>query len=107
AQYAIDAGDTGFAPGFQKLLRRAIAIGQRRPELKDTTLAQYRADPSLRWGRLSTASSIGCSPSALPPRPANSSPAASANAAATSSSLSLPRLFPRPPTMARVPCGPG
>src|SRR5438132_12947674 len=31
AQYAIDAGDTGFAPGFHKLLRRAIAIGQRRP----------------------------------------------------------------------------
>src|SRR5208283_3633904 len=44
AQYAIDAGDTGFALGFQKLLRRAAAIGQRRPELKDTTLAQYRAD---------------------------------------------------------------
>src|SRR5271154_3886544 len=40
AQYAIDAGDTGFALGFQKLLQRAAAIGQRRPELKDTTLAQ-------------------------------------------------------------------
>src|SRR5437667_8496670 len=52
AQYAVDAGDTGFAPGFQNLLRRAIAIGQRRPQLKDTTLAQYRSDPSLRWGRL-------------------------------------------------------
>src|SRR6266850_3135338 len=76
AQYAIDAGDTGFALGFQKLLRRAAAIGQRRPELKDTTLAQYRADPSLRWGRLSTAGSTGCSPSAPPPRPAASSPAA-------------------------------
>jgi transposase len=36
AQYAIDAGDTGFAPGFHKLLQRAVAIGQRRPELKDT-----------------------------------------------------------------------
>src|SRR5438128_11299388 len=44
AQYAIDAGDTGFAAGFQKLLRRAIAIGQRRPELKETSLAQYRAE---------------------------------------------------------------
>src|ERR1700739_1160166 len=44
AQYAIDAGGTGFAPGFHKLLQRAVAIGQRRPELKDTTLTQYRAD---------------------------------------------------------------
>jgi len=52
AQYAIDAGDTGFAPGFQKLLRRAIAIGQRRPELKDTTLVQYRADLDRRLDRL-------------------------------------------------------
>jgi transposase len=53
AQYASDPtgqarglkahGDTGFAPGFQKLLRRATAIGQRRPQLKDSTLAQYRA----------------------------------------------------------------
>src|SRR6266851_4385226 len=67
AQYAIDIGDTGFAPGFHKLLQRAVAIGRRRPDLKDTTLAQYRADPSLRWGRLSTASSTGCSPSAPPP----------------------------------------
>jgi hypothetical protein len=31
---AIDAGDTGFAPEFQKLRRRAAAIDQRRPELK-------------------------------------------------------------------------
>jgi transposase len=52
AQYAIDAGDTGFAPGFQTLLRRATAIGQRRPELKDTTLAQYRADLDRRLDRL-------------------------------------------------------
>ncbi len=52
AQYAIDAGDIGFAPGFQKLLRRATAIGQRRPELKDTTLAQYRADLDRRLDRL-------------------------------------------------------
>ncbi len=56
AQYAIDAGDIGFAPGFQKLLRRATAIGQRRPELKDTTLAQYRADLDRRLDRLLTIS---------------------------------------------------
>jgi transposase len=52
AQYAIDAGDTGFAPGFHKLLQRAVAIGQRRTELKDTTLAQYRADLDRRLDRL-------------------------------------------------------
>jgi transposase len=52
AQYVIDAGDTGFAPGFQKLLRRATAIGQRRPQLKDSTLAQYRADLDRRLDRL-------------------------------------------------------
>src|SRR5207245_2516728 len=34
AQYAIDTGDTGFAPGFYKLLQRAVAIGRRRPDLK-------------------------------------------------------------------------
>jgi len=52
AQYAIDSGDTGFAPGFSKLLQRAVAIGRRRAELKDTTLAQYRADLDRRLDRL-------------------------------------------------------
>jgi transposase len=52
AQYVIDAGDTGFAPGLQRLLRRAAAIGRRRPALKDTTLAQYRADLDRRLDRL-------------------------------------------------------
>ena len=52
AQYAIDTGDTGFAPGFYKLLQRAVAIGHRRPDLKDTTLAQYRADLDRRLDRL-------------------------------------------------------
>jgi len=52
AQYAIDTGDTGFAPGFYKLLQRAVAIGHRRPNLKNTTLAQYRADLDRRLDRL-------------------------------------------------------
>src|SRR5271155_3440226 len=59
AQYApglrrgrLDSGDTGFAPGFYKLLQRAVAIGHRRPDLKDTTLAQYRADLDRRLDRL-------------------------------------------------------
>ena len=52
AQYAIDSGDTGFAPGFLKLLQRAVGIGQRRADLKDSTLAQYRADLDRRLDRL-------------------------------------------------------
>jgi transposase len=52
AQYAIDSGDTGFAPGFRKLLQRAVGIGHRRPDLRDTTLAQYHADLDRRLDRL-------------------------------------------------------
>jgi transposase len=44
AQYAIDSGDTGFAPGVKRLLLRAVSIGRRRATLKDSTLAYYRAD---------------------------------------------------------------
>jgi len=52
AQYAIDAGDAAFAPGFKHLLKRALAIGRRRDALKDSTLVQYRADLDRRLGRL-------------------------------------------------------
>jgi transposase len=52
AQYAIDAGDSGFAPGFQALLRRACGIGARRAELKDGTLASYRGALDRRLDRL-------------------------------------------------------
>src|ERR1019366_311362 len=48
AQYAIDEGDTVFAPAFKALLLRAVAIGKRRDSLKDSTLAQYRADLDRR-----------------------------------------------------------
>ena len=41
AQYAIDAGDTAFAPGLHKLLQRACRIGQRRDRLADATLRAY------------------------------------------------------------------
>ena len=41
AQYAIDAGDNVFAPKVQVLLRRACAIGRRRPDLTDATLRSY------------------------------------------------------------------
>ena len=52
AQYAIDEGDTVFAPGFKGLLKRAALIGRRRETLKDSTLAQYRADLDRRLTRL-------------------------------------------------------
>ena len=42
-QYAIDAGDSAFAPGVKHLLQRAVRIGHRRPALADATLAAYHA----------------------------------------------------------------
>ena len=44
--------DTGFAARIYKLLQRAVGIGRRRAELKDTTLVQYRADLDRRLDRL-------------------------------------------------------
>lgn len=41
-QYAIDSGDTVFAPALAKLLAWAIAVGRRRGQLKQSTLQQYR-----------------------------------------------------------------
>ena len=52
AQYAIEEGDPIFAPSFKALLLRAVAIGRRRDGLKDTTLAQYRADLDRKLDRL-------------------------------------------------------
>ena len=52
AQYAIDAGDVVFAPGFKGLLKRACAIGRRRDDLADDTLAAYRRDLDRRLDRL-------------------------------------------------------
>jgi transposase len=42
AQFAIDHGDTIFAPGFKALLKDACAVGRRRPDLADTTIAGHR-----------------------------------------------------------------
>jgi transposase len=42
-QYAIDCGDTVFAPKIRDHLRWAIRVGKRRGELKDSTLAAYAA----------------------------------------------------------------
>jgi len=43
AQFAIDAGDTTFAPALRRLLADACDIGQRRAELADATLRAYAA----------------------------------------------------------------
>ena len=51
-KYAIEAGDTVFAPAFRLLLLRAVAIGIRRATLKDSTLAQYRAELDRRLDKL-------------------------------------------------------
>jgi len=45
-QYAIDAGDTIFAPGMKGLLKRACAIGRRRDHLTDSTLKVYEPTSS-------------------------------------------------------------
>lgn len=52
AQYAIDAGDAGFAPGLHKLLRQACAIGRRRDRLADATLCAYAAKLEARLDAL-------------------------------------------------------
>ncbi len=44
AQYAIDAGDAVFAPGFKAFLKRACAIGRKRPEIADATIARHARD---------------------------------------------------------------
>jgi transposase len=42
AQYAIDHGDTVFAPGLKALLKDACAVGRRRAALVDATIAAHR-----------------------------------------------------------------
>ncbi|MDQ0390405.1 IS66 family transposase [Labrys monachus] len=51
-QYAIDAGDTVLAPAVKGLLKRACAIGRRRPDLTDGTLKTYEADLDRRLDRI-------------------------------------------------------
>lgn len=52
AQYLIDCGDAAFGTAFKRLLLRAIAIGRRRDDLKDTTLRQYQADLDRQLDRI-------------------------------------------------------
>jgi transposase len=51
-QYAVEAGEPCFAPALRRLLCWAVAVGRRRPTLKDSTLAQYRAKAERRLDRL-------------------------------------------------------
>jgi len=59
AQYAIDDGDTNFAPGFKALLKRACAIGRRRDDLAGSTLAVHRRDLDRRLDALLITSPTG------------------------------------------------
>ena len=59
AKYAIECGDTAFSAPFRWLLLRAIAIGQRREMLKDTTLKQYLYDLDRRLDRIMAAVPVG------------------------------------------------
>ncbi len=47
-EFAIESGDTVFAPVVKKILQDAVGIGHRRPDLADTTLKQYRAELDRR-----------------------------------------------------------
>ncbi len=58
AQYAIDCGDNAFGTAFKRLLLRAIAIGRRREDLKDSTLRQYQADLDRRLDRVLATGSV-------------------------------------------------
>ncbi len=51
-QYAIDAGDSVFAPELRHLLGRACRIGRRRERLTDATLKVYAARLEARLDEL-------------------------------------------------------
>jgi transposase len=52
AQYAIDAGDTVFAPAFKAFLKDACAVGRRRPDLAGTTIKAHARRLSQELDRL-------------------------------------------------------
>lgn len=53
-QYAIDCGDSVFAPRIRDHLRWAIRVGKRRESLKDSTLKSYAAKADRRLDSLLT-----------------------------------------------------
>ena len=52
AQFAIDAGDSVFAPGFKAFLKKACAIGRKRPGIADVTIARHARDLGRELDRL-------------------------------------------------------
>ena len=52
AQYAIEAGDSVFAPAFKTFLQKACAIGRRRAGLADATIKTYARDLGRDLDRL-------------------------------------------------------
>jgi transposase len=52
AQYAIDAGDTVFAPAFKEFLQHACNVGCRRPNLADSTIKAYARTLARELDRL-------------------------------------------------------
>ena len=85
AQYAIDHGDTIFAPGFKALLKDACAVGRRRPHLAEATIAAHRRGSNGSWS--------GCSRASRPmPRAAS---CATRSLSTTAASCSQARAHPR------------
>lgn len=52
AQYAIDAGDTVFAPTFKEFLKRVCDIGRRRPDIADATIKAHARKLERQLDRL-------------------------------------------------------
>ena len=52
AQYAVDAGDIGFAPAFKRFLQKACAVGRRRPTLADATIKAHAREMRRELDRL-------------------------------------------------------
>ena len=52
AQYAIDAGDTAFAPAFKAFLQKACSIGRRRAGLADATIKAHARELRRELDRL-------------------------------------------------------
>jgi len=52
AQYAIDSGDSIFAPRLRDLLRKACAVGRRREQLADSTLRAHERKLDDELGKL-------------------------------------------------------
>ena len=52
ARYAIEAGDTVFAPGFKAFLKKACAIGRKRPQISDATIAKHARELGRELDRL-------------------------------------------------------